>query len=146
MWTVPSAFQAQSRTPWAIDGLLQGIPHVAAYMNDILIIGETEEQYLHTLNIVLQKLETAGVRLQKSVSAYGPRGGVFGPQSKLRLPSPVADKIKEAAMPQCVSGAEIFSGHVLNTGPTLFLIVQKRWIWGREQPQAYKAAKELLPF
>ena len=43
----------------AMDSLLQGMAHIAAYMDDILVTGECEQEHL-------QKLETAGVRLKKS--------------------------------------------------------------------------------
>ena len=33
----------------AIDDLVKGIPHVAAYMDDILLTGETQEQHLQNL-------------------------------------------------------------------------------------------------
>ncbi len=35
-------------------------------MDDILLTGESEQQHLETLDLVLQKLEAAGVRLKKS--------------------------------------------------------------------------------
>ena len=49
----------------AIDDLVKGIPHVAAYMDDILLTGETQEQHLQNLTAVLERLKTAGVRLKK---------------------------------------------------------------------------------
>ena len=49
----------------AIDYLVKGIPHVAAYMDDILLTGETQEQHLRNLTAVLERLKTAGVRLKK---------------------------------------------------------------------------------
>ena len=44
-----------------MDNLLQGMAHVAAYM-DILVTGASEQEHLQNLDTVLQKLETAGVR------------------------------------------------------------------------------------
>ena len=49
----------------AIDDLVKGIPHVAAYMDDILLTGETQEQHLQNLTAVLERLKAAGVRLKK---------------------------------------------------------------------------------
>ena len=37
----------------AMETLLQGIPHVTVYIDDILITGETEADYLQTLDKVL---------------------------------------------------------------------------------------------
>ena len=44
----------------AIDSLVKGIPYVAAYMDDILLTGETQEQHLANLTAVLERLKTAG--------------------------------------------------------------------------------------
>ena len=48
----------------AMDSLLQGIPHVAVYVDDILLTGESTED-LATLDTVLQRLGTAGMRLKR---------------------------------------------------------------------------------
>ena len=45
--SAPAIFQ---RT---IDNLLQGLPHVCAYIDDLLITGETEENHLKNLEAVL---------------------------------------------------------------------------------------------
>ena len=56
MSSAPEIFQR------AIDDLVKGIPHVAAYMDDILLTGETQEQHLQNLTAVLERLKAAGVR------------------------------------------------------------------------------------
>ena len=43
----------------AIEGLLQGIPKVVVYLDDILITGSTTEEHLQTLTEVLKRLEEA---------------------------------------------------------------------------------------
>ena len=48
-----------------MDSLLQGIPHVAVYVDDILLTGESTEEHLATLDTVLQRLGTAGMRLKR---------------------------------------------------------------------------------
>ena len=48
-----------------IDSLLQGIPHVCAYLDDILITGKSEEEHLQNLSAVLSKLQDTGLRLKK---------------------------------------------------------------------------------
>ena len=57
--SAPAIFQ---RT---IDDLLQGLKHVCVYIDDILITGKTEDEYLQILNEVLDRLDRAGVRLRK---------------------------------------------------------------------------------
>ena len=49
-----------------MDTLLQGIPQVSVYINDILIAAATVEEHLHTLELVLQRLQQAGLRLNRS--------------------------------------------------------------------------------
>jgi len=48
-----------------MDSLLQGIPGVVSYIDDILITGATDEEHLQTLDRVLEWLETAGLRLNR---------------------------------------------------------------------------------
>ena len=49
-----------------MDTLLQGIPQVSIYIDDILIAAATVEEHLHTLELVLQRLQQAGLRLNRS--------------------------------------------------------------------------------
>ncbi|PIK36370.1 hypothetical protein BSL78_26804 [Apostichopus japonicus] len=54
----------------AIEGILQGIPNVVVYLDDILITGATEEEHLMILDEVLSKLENAGLRLRKEKCSF----------------------------------------------------------------------------
>ena len=49
-----------------IEGVLQGIPHVAIFLDDILLTGRNDREHLHTLKVVLQRLQDAGLRLKRS--------------------------------------------------------------------------------
>ena len=60
----PSIFQ---RT---LENLLQGIPHVSIYLDDILVTGTSEAEHLDTLDQVLNRLETAGLRLKQGKCAF----------------------------------------------------------------------------
>ena len=60
----PSIFQ---RT---MESLLQGIPHVSIYLDDILVTGTSEADHLDTLDQVLTRLEDAGLRLKQSKCAF----------------------------------------------------------------------------
>ena len=42
-----------------MESVLQGIPGVMVYLDDILVAGKDEEQYLKRLDVVLQLLATA---------------------------------------------------------------------------------------
>ena len=49
-----------------MDALLQGLPHVICYTDDILITGATQEEHLHNLSEVLQQLQSGGLRVKLS--------------------------------------------------------------------------------
>ena len=71
MFLAPGIFQK------AMETLLQGIPHVSVYIDDILVTGETEDDHLKTLEIGLELLKTAGLRSKdRKVSVYGVLCGV----------------------------------------------------------------------
>ena len=53
-----------------MDTLLQGIPNVSVYLDDIFITGASTADHLQNLDKVLQQLENAGMRLKKEKCAY----------------------------------------------------------------------------
>ena len=61
-----------------MESLLQDIPSVIAYIDDILISGQSEEEHLQLLERVLDRLERAGLRLKRKMCADGRVSGVFG--------------------------------------------------------------------
>ena len=58
--SAPAIFQ---RT---MDSILQGIPRVCCYIDDILISGETDEEHLQNLEAVLGRLQDHGVTVKQS--------------------------------------------------------------------------------
>ena len=57
--SAPSIFQQ------TIENLLQDIPNVLIYLDDILVAGKTPEEHCRTLAEVLSRLLKAGLRLKK---------------------------------------------------------------------------------
>lgn len=49
----------------AMDSVLQGIPGVICYLDDILVTGESDTAHLENLEEVLRRLQEEGMRLQK---------------------------------------------------------------------------------
>ncbi|KAG1927461.1 retrotransposable element [Pimephales promelas] len=53
-----------------IEGVLQGIPYVAVFLDDILVTGRNDEEHLQTLARVLRRLQEAGLRLKRSKCSF----------------------------------------------------------------------------
>ena len=49
-----------------METVLQGIPHVTVYIDDILITGKSDVDHLQTLETVLERLAKAGLRAKKN--------------------------------------------------------------------------------
>ena len=57
--SAPSMFQR------IMESILQGISNVCVYIDDILVSGRTAEEHLQSLEVVLIRLEEAGVRFKQ---------------------------------------------------------------------------------
>ncbi|KAL5488914.1 hypothetical protein EMCRGX_G017932 [Ephydatia muelleri] len=152
--SAPAIFQ---RT---MESLLQGLKHVAVFLDDILITGQSEADHLQTLEDVLGRLEAAGMILkaakclfmQKEVEYLGHRTtseGIHPAAKKLRA-------IKDAPAPQSTQQLRLFLGLINyyskflpHLAPLLaplytLLVKDKEWSWGNSQRKAFEKAKELL--
>lgn len=58
--SAPAIFQG------TMESLLAGIPNVSVYIDDLLVSGSMEEEHLHTLEAVLDRLSNAGMKLKLS--------------------------------------------------------------------------------
>ena len=56
--STPAIFQRQ------MESLLQGLPGVCTYLDDILVTGTSDEEHLRNLSAVLQRLKTSKMKLK----------------------------------------------------------------------------------
>ena len=49
-----------------MESLLQSLPHVVVYLDDILITGENDEEHLRILAEVLNRMKKSGLRLNRT--------------------------------------------------------------------------------
>jgi len=94
-------------------------------LDDILITGRTVQEHLATLEEVLQRMETAGLRLKKSKCKFlVPSVTYLGHQIDAQGLHPVSDKVKaiqEAPEPRNVSATQVIPGLIV----LLFKILAK---------------------
>ena len=60
-----------------IESLLQGIPKVVVYLDDILVTGSTDEEHLQNLAEVLKRIQQAGLRLKKEKCEFLAKSVVY---------------------------------------------------------------------
>ena len=143
-----------------IESILQGIPGVVAYLDDILVTGSTDQEHLAALEEVLRRLESAGLRVRKekchfmapSVSYLGHKIGADGIHP---LPKKV-EAIREAPSPTCVMELKAYLGLLTYYGkflPNLSTVLAPlysllkrdvRWRWTAKEGRAFQASKDLL--
>ena len=150
----PSIFQRTMET------LLQGLPGVCIYLDDILIIGKTDQEHLNNLSAVLQRLSAAGMKLkpEKCFSCCR-RLNTWDIPSQIK--EPTTQKVRaivEAPRPTNVSQLKSFLGLLnyyekflpnvnLSTHlAPLYTLLQKQspWSWDKSQEEAFKKPKSML--
>ena len=53
-----------------MENILQGIPHVVMYLDDIILTDATKAQHLETQDMVLGRLEEAELRLKRKKCTF----------------------------------------------------------------------------
>ena len=64
MSSAPAIFQR------AMDAILQGLPHVLCYLDDILITGSSEKEHMVNLEEVLRRLREHGITLKREKCSF----------------------------------------------------------------------------
>ena len=152
--SAPAIFQ---RT---IESILQGIPNVSLYLDDILITGKSDEEHLRNLEEVLSRLEKAGIRLKRSKCAFMLQSVEYlGHSISEKGLQPTGKKVKaiqSAPAPTDLTQLKSFLGlinyyckfmpNIADTLSPLYRLLQKRvqWKWGKEQQKAFETAKSQL--
>lgn len=151
--SAPAIFQ---RT---IEGLLQGLPHVAVCLDDILVTGVTDEEHLQTLDAVLTRLQDAGLHLKRDKCEFLQKevrclGNLVDAQGL----HPLKDKVQaltEAPCPTNVTELKAYLGllnyynkflpNLSSILAPLHMLLRKdtKWTWGESQTKAFKKSKEI---
>ena len=97
-----------------MESILKDIPQVCLYLDDILVIGEFKAAHRHNLGTVLDRLESAGIRLKRDKCAFMlPEMEYLGHRISTRGLEPLASKVRaiaEAPTPTYVSQLKSFLG------------------------------------
>ena len=149
--SAPAIFQRK------MESILEGIPHVCVYIDDILITGPSSDEHLASLKLVLSKLEEAGMRLKREKCSFlMPSVEYLVHKISAEGILPMDDKveaIKKAPIPQNVAELRCFLGmisyytkflkNLSTTVAPLNALLKKGepWMWGKQQAEAFKQAK-----
>ena len=152
--SVPAIFQR------VMESLLQGIPNVVVYFDDILVAGKSVAEHLTILDRVLSRLQEAGLRLRKnkcqflvlSVTYLGyiiDKEGIHPTPEKIKA-------IKEAPHPKNVTELKSYLGllscynrfmpHLPTISAPLYKLLHKDsiWQWSADADKAFLQSQELL--
>ena len=143
-----------------VESLLSGIPGVVVYLDDILVTGSSEESHLAALELVLQHLSTAGLRLRKDKCVFmAPSVTYLGHQIDAKGLHPISDKVRalqQAPEPRNVTELKSYLGlltYYSSFLPNLTTVLaplykllrsKQRWQWTRDQKRAFVQSKKLL--
>ena len=144
----------------AMDEILQGLPNVICYLDDILVTGASDQEHLKNVKVVLVRLKEHGIRLKRSKCSFMQTSVTyFGHQIDARGIHTTAEKVEavqQAPTPKNVTELRLFLGllnyyskFMLNLASHVHPLNQllwedQPWQWTDECEEAFKRAKEQL--
>ena len=143
-----------------MESLLQDLPHVVVYLDDIVVAGSSEDDHLTNLDEVMTRLESAGLTLRQSKCVFGASNIEYlGHVINANGLHPSLEKVRaiqNAPEPRSTTELKSFL-HLLNYYNKflsnlsivlfpLYRLLQKNtpFHWESEHRSAFKKAKELL--
>ena len=152
--SAPAIFQR------AIESLLKGVKNVAVYLDDIILTGESDAEHLKTLEVVLNILCKAGLRLKPSKCEFVKSEVVYLghkiSQSGLEPVKVKVEAIVGAPAPTNKTELQSFLGLLNYYGKFLpdlstrlaplhkMLKKDIKWGWETEQQNCFDSVKKLL--
>ncbi|KAK2169582.1 hypothetical protein NP493_1183g00002 [Ridgeia piscesae] len=141
----------------AMDQVLQGIPGVQCYLDDIIVTGRTREEHLKALDKVLGRLEEHGLKANKEkckflqnsveylghvITAEGLHQSPKKVQAMAGLPSP--QNVRQ--LRSFLGMVQYYARFLPDLATHLHRLLQKdeHWIWGKEQECAFRTVREML--
>ena len=152
--SAPGLFQRVMET------ILQGLPGVVIYLDDILVVGSTKKEHDERLRMVLARLQAAGLRLKAEKCMIGQTQVMFlGHLLSAKGIQPLADKvaaIQGVRTPERTEDVKAFLGMLQYYGrflPGLATVLEplhrlldqgRAWKWTPDCDRAFQCAKALL--
>ena len=146
--------------PTSNGSILQGLPGIIVYIDDILVSEKTVDKHLQNLDATLTRLQEAGLQLKRpKFSFLLPSVEYLGYKISEKGLQPTEDKVKavhKAPAPEDVSQLKSFLGLVNYYGKflldlstvlaPLYKLLQKdtRWSWGEVQQKPFEMVRSLL--
>ena len=152
--SAPAIFQR------VMESLLQNIPGVIVYIDHVLTKGKNDEEHLKSLEMVLKRIEDAGMLLKKEKCVFMAKsvsylGHIIDSQG-LHPTQDKVDVIQEAPSPNNLTQLKAYLGLLTYYGRflpniskhlfSLYRLLRKntRWIWSKEEELAFQESKKLL--